>query len=463
MHRRLIAPAVAAALSALAIGPAAALAAPGSFADDAAADFGAGAAQPTLTVGDQITLKQGLITEPFNAGLPSTLVATPGTAASVSAGVLTVDGGNVQDTRSFGTNQVLEFRAAFSTDRFESIGFATDLDHGPWALFSTGGLGDNFRVTTRSVADATPVATDVAPAGFDPTQMNNYRIEWVGNTVKYFINDIDLAVPGTVDATSQMHAAITDLTAGSGAVSVDSLGQSPLYNSQGSFESRVFDAGGTNVTWGALTGAFTATGPTTIAFETRTGQTPNAGDATWSAYQPLGTGAAIVSPKARYIQYRATLATSDNRVTPSVDRVAIGYDLDTSTGGSTSGGGTTGGTQGSGTSTAVDKTKPKVTFVAKSLRASKKGTVSFTVGCPKTEKSCAVKVSLKNGKKTVASKLVTIKGGKTKTVTLTLNSAARKLLAKRHSLKLSSVVSATDAAGNRKTTTKQLTLRRAAG
>ena len=41
-----------------------------------------------------------------------------------------------------------------------------------------------------------------------------------------------------------------------------------------------------------------------------------------------------------------------------------------------------------------------------------------------------------------------MKGGKTKTVTLTLNQATRKLLGKRDSLKLSSVVSATDRAGN---------------
>ena len=61
----------------------------------------------------------------------------------------------------------------------------------------------------------------------------------------------------------------------------------------------------------------------------------------------------------------------------------------------------------------------------------------------------------------MASKTVTIKGGKTKTVTLTLNPATRKLLAKRHSLKLSSVVSATDAAGNHRTSTKALTLRSA--
>jgi hypothetical protein len=119
------------------------------------------------------------------------------------------------------------------------------------------------------------------------------------------------------------------------------------------------------------------------------------------------------------------------------------------------GGGSAGG--GSTQSSNVDKTAPKVTLVAKSLKASKKGAVSFIVGCPATEATCKVTLKIKNGAKTVASKTVTVKGGKTKTVTLQLNKATRRQL-KHRSLKLSSVLSATDAAGNKKTTSKKVTL-----
>ena len=97
----------------------------------------------------------------------------------------------------------------------------------------------------------------------------------------------------------------------------------------------------------------------------------------------------------------------------------------------------------------MDKTAPKVSLVAKSLKASKKGAVSFTVGCPATEATCKVTLKLKSGAKTVASKTVTVKGGKTKTVTLQLNKATRQQL-KHRSLKLSSVVTRDDAAGNKK-------------
>jgi hypothetical protein len=121
-----------------------------------------------------------------------------------------------------------------------------------------------------------------------------------------------------------------------------------------------------------------------------------------------------------------------------------------------SGGGAGGGQTGGGSS-AVDKTAPKVTLVAKSLKASKKGTVTFTVRCPATEATCQITLKLKNGAKTVASKTVTVKGGKTKTVTLQLNKGTRQQL-KHRSLKLSSVLSATDAAGNKKTTSRKVTL-----
>jgi hypothetical protein len=102
-----------------------------------------------------------------------------------------------------------------------------------------------------------------------------------------------------------------------------------------------------------------------------------------------------------------------------------------------------------------------VSLVAKSLRASKSGTVSFRVGCPATEQSCTIKLQLKKAGKSAASKTVTVKGGKTVTVTLKLNKATRALL-KHGSVKVSAVMTATDAAGNRKTTTRKLTLRRPA-
>ena len=72
--------------------------------------------------------------------------------------------------------------------------------------------------------------------------------------------------------------------------------------------------------WGTLTSTGSAAGTT---FETRSGKTANPNDGSWSDYQPVGAGGAIQSPSGQYIQYRATLSTADDRVTPSLDSVSM--------------------------------------------------------------------------------------------------------------------------------------------
>lgn len=463
----------AAAVAALAIGPASALATPGSFTDDNYADFAAGTPTNAWTVepGEVRLLRTtALGTTNFDA-LPAGWKTDPwstGGAVSLAGGSATVDGASVHDGEASGTfqQQTLEFRATFSTQPGEHVGLGNDFNGAPWAMFSTGSpnggtdpdtdLPAGFWVRTFLSGGA---HTNLAvPANIDPTVSHLYRIDWTSTGVSFFVDGVNVGNSNDVIPTGTMRPVASDLTPGGGSVKVDWFNLGP-YQGTGSFVSRVFDAGtDPDVTWGSLIASAAGGSP---VMETRTGNTPTP-DASWSQFQGL-SGNVITSPAARYIQYRTTGLTDAK---PSLEKVTIQYDVDTSTpatgGGGQQGGGQTGGGGGSssGGNSGVDKTKPKVTLASKSLRVSKKGTVSFTVGCPATEKSCTIKLSLKNAKKTVASKTVTVKGGKTKTVTLTLNTATKKLLKKRSSLKVSSVLSATDAAGNHRTTTKTFTLRR---
>jgi uncharacterized cupredoxin-like copper-binding protein len=540
-HGRFITTALVA-TAAMAIGPAWAAAAPAPFVDDVPADFSAGTpgtATSTTDAPGSVRLARTMKTEQFDAGLPASLAPTqwtpPAGTASVSGGMLTVDGARVSDVRDYVPGQTLEFRATFSNAASEHVGFGKTLEAGPWAIFSTGGGGAlaNLQVSTQPVLNASettpvPAMVDAIP-GVDKTIPHTYRIEWSATKVEYFVDGVSKVTHNltTNTFTDQLHPVVSDFTADSSSVSVDSLGMN-LFANSGAFESRVFNAGDARGVWGTLSSTGSASG---IAFETRSGKTANPNDGSWSGYQHVGAGGAIQSPAGQYIQYRATLTTADDRVTPSLDSVTISYDVDTvgpsvaadsaqvsgttarlafsspdsdvagfqcsldggafiactspkeysglSAGSHTasvrgvdrvgnigtaaaktftiassqSGGGQTGG----GGSSAVDKTAPKVTLVAKSLKASKKGTVSFTVGCPATEATCKVTLKLKKGAKTVASKTVTVKGGKTKTVTLQLNKATRQQL-KHRSLKLTSVLSASDAAGNKRTTSKKVTL-----
>jgi hypothetical protein len=90
-------------------------------------------------------------------------------------------------------------------------------------------------------------------------------------------------------------------------------------------------------------------------------------------------------------------------------------------------------------------------------------TVSYKLGCPKTEKSCKITAAItkSNGKKkpTALAKTgkVVIKGGKSKTLTLKLNKTALKLIKSKHKLKTSVRFVGTDAAGNYKTVVQKYT------
>lgn len=476
--------AAAAAVATLAIGPGAALATPGSFTDDSAGDFAAGtipASAWTVEPGS-VALKGTSVADNFDGttlgappvGLhPWTVTSwdamAPG-SATVASGSLNVNGAHVNDDVAHGdyaTGKVMEFRATFAAVPFQHIGLGDTFAEAPWAMFSTGNgtdLPTGLYARTRAVDGTQPVTN--TPIAVNPVVPHQYRIEWTAGQVKFYV---DGALVATHNVTIEpMRPVISDAVTDTASVKVDWLNMWEIAAPPAdTFTSRVFDAGtGTNLTWGTLTaGAFDGT----PAIQTRTGNTPTP-DAGWSAFTPVVNGA-IQSPAGRrYIQYSAAL----NGTAPALDSVTLNYDIGSGSpgagGGSGSGagggqsGGSGGGTQGGGNSGATtDKTKPKVTLVAASLWATKQGVVSFTLGCPTTEKSCVITLKLKRGTKTVASKTFTVKGGKNKAVSLVLNKDARTLLKQHGSVKVSGVIKATDAAGNTRTMTKAMTIRRAAG
>jgi hypothetical protein len=101
--------------------------------------------------------------------------------------------------------------------------------------------------------------------------------------------------------------------------------------------------------------------------------------------------------------------------------------------------------------------------VARSLQVSARGTVVMRVSCPVKFQRCRVTQRLRNGRKTVATRTVSVKGGRARTVTLQLSEAARALVRRRGSLGVTGVVTTTGAGGRKRTTTTAITLRRATG
>jgi hypothetical protein len=109
----------------------------------------------------------------------------------------------------------------------------------------------------------------------------------------------------------------------------------------------------------------------------------------------------------------------------------------------------------------VDRRAPRVR-VGKPSRASKRGVVTIRITCPRTEKRCRVSVKLVRRGKRIAHKTLTLRRGATRSFRLRLSKSARSALAARRRLKVTAVVTARDAAGNRRTTRLRMTLRAAA-
>ncbi len=95
----------------------------------------------------------------------------------------------------------------------------------------------------------------------------------------------------------------------------------PGLESSGTLESDVFDAGAFSY-WGRISGE--SKEPDSIVFETRSGNVDHA-EEYWSAWAKLDAGR-VVSPAARYLQYRATLSASTHGA-PELDEVDIAYQM----------------------------------------------------------------------------------------------------------------------------------------
>jgi hypothetical protein len=133
------------------------------------------------------------------------------------------------------------------------------------------------------------------------------------------------------------------------------------------------------------------------------------------------------------------------------------FQIAVTTGGDTGGGGNTGdGGTGGGGGTTTDTTAPDLAFLTKSVRASRKGAVKLRVKCPAGEVRCVVTVVLKQGRKTVGSKSVSVLGGTERSPKLRLANVAKRKLAAAGKLNLKAVVTARDHAGNAKKTTYAL-------
>ena len=285
--------------------------------DTTSADFSSGTPGSCSVVahaGDGDVELASTVGEEFSGtGLPagwSTTPWNPGGGASVSGGALTVDGSLTGTTTTYSAGVSLSFVATFGGEGFEHIGLGTDLNAAPWAIFSTG-IGGTLQA--RSTDGFFNTSADLG-AGFIGSP-HLFRIDWTANQVVFSIDGTQVSTQTAV-ITTPMRPLASDFTVDSTSVSVDWLQMTP-YLSPCTFVSHTIDAGAGR-TWLNLDATTATPSGAGIAIDTRTSDD----GATWSAWSPVD-GTTITSPNGRYLQYRATLQTTDDTVTPELTSVAV--------------------------------------------------------------------------------------------------------------------------------------------
>jgi hypothetical protein len=292
--------------------------------DTTAADFSAGNPDANLylaqAVDGEVILAPAVGDEFSGTALPSGWFGTPwvaGGSATVGGGVLTVDGALVGTDAYYSPGRSLEFVATFGAGTSQHAGFGTDLNAEPWAIFSTGYPGGT---TLKARTDDGLVSFDTDLGGTYLGAPHRYRIDWTSTGVVYSIDGVPVASHAVAIAANMRPVGSDQL--GGLTLPIDWMRMSP-YVATGVFVSRLLDAG-TAVDWLDLTALSSQPAGTALTFETRTGNTTTPDDGTWSAWASVG-GTAIGSPASRYIQYRATLSSTDPTTSPAAQQVTITF------------------------------------------------------------------------------------------------------------------------------------------
>ena len=236
-------------------------------------------------------------------------------SVTVGGGDLVLNGGRAKPVEFFSPVRSLEFVATFTAAPFQHLGLADAFDGPPWGMFSTGGDGASLKVRTDDTNSSTPATPDFVIPG-----------NWLGSEHRYRIDVLPSEVVYSIDGAEVMRHAATfpadlrpvgsDFQGGGGALTVDWLDLSP-YASSCSFVSAPLDAGSA-VDWTELSAATVTPANTSVVLETSS--SPDG--SSWSPFAAV-SGSTIGSPNNRFLRYRATLSSADDRHTPALQTVAV--------------------------------------------------------------------------------------------------------------------------------------------
>ncbi len=307
--------------------------APACFSDATDANFAAGTQSNTAVVnnGDGEVILAPALGNEFSGGtLPVDWVSNlwsnglPG-GATVAGGGVSVAGARLTPVSltGYSAGRVLEFTGTFAAAAFQHVGFGTGnntmgtagmfgASAQSWAIFSTGSTaGPSLYARLNPGGDVNLGSGYIGSA-------HRFRIEWRADSVVFMIDGASVNRRAAA-LTNPMRPGVSALPT-SPAINIDWLRLSP-YAASGTFASRVYDAG-VGTAWNALSWTAQTPAGTSVAMAYRVGPTA-VPDGSWGAYVPVANSGGAVGVASRYIQYRASLATTDVTRTPVLLDVAF--------------------------------------------------------------------------------------------------------------------------------------------
>jgi hypothetical protein len=209
----------------------------------------------------------------------------------------------------------LELSAVFASRPDQHAGFGIDFVDVPWVMFSTKwGRRMYARTHLLTVEDK-----KLSGHWFDAPHV--FRIDWN-------ILDLVFSVDGArvahlmIPMPGYMRALAGNQRLGTQPLRIEWMRVSP-YATSGRFTSRVLDAG-TPADWHSLRWKADVPQPTSLAVEVRTGDVVRPGRS-WTPWRPVAHSGDAIGSTARFVQYRARLATTDPAWTPVLREVGLTY------------------------------------------------------------------------------------------------------------------------------------------
>ena len=291
---------------------------PAELTDASVGDFLAGTtdegAYVARTQTGEVLLAPRVAGEFTGSDLPSGWEVTPFRPAgrgTLEDGMLTLDAARVGCGPLLPSPCSLEFSAVFAARPDQHVGFGTNFVDVPWVMFSTKwGRRLYGRTHLLQIEDRR-----LDGHWFDRPHV--FRIDWNVLDIVFSIDGSALArfmvpIPGF------MRALAGNSRLGTDPLRVAWMRVSP-FAPCGTFSSRVFDAG-EPVDWHPPACEADVPDGTSLVVDVRTGDTP-VPDPTWSTWEPDAPATA------RYLQYRAVLATTDPSRTPVLRRTSVAHSV----------------------------------------------------------------------------------------------------------------------------------------